>query len=198
MSLLDHYFVEFSRQSGALYATGADLTILGGEWLPGITEIDGATAQLRRDANAKPGSHGGRPIYHGLEESDLKIRVIVWTNDQIKKLWELRQLLVPLPGGTPKNLSLVSAWTEWSGINAVAVRGSTDFQRYSGQRVNHGLQITITASRWLGAAKAANKVVTVQPKRTYQTTRPFADPAKVSSQPTSQSGACGPPASVSR
>jgi len=183
------YFVEFSRPAGALYMKGWDTAFIADEQLPGLVEIDDAAANLRKNPNAKPGSHGGRPIFLGLDDQVIKIRVIVWTNQQLELLWALRPLLVPLPGTQPKNVSIVSEWLKMTGISTVAIHGATDIKPYSGQRVARGLQMTITATRWVGAAKDANKNVTTQPRRTYATTRPFTAPQR---EPTTVAGACAP------
>lgn len=182
------YFVRFSKPAGTLYAKGWDLTILGGDRLPGITRIEGAALMLRRDSNGRPGTNGGRPVYHGLEEQTVKIIVIVWTNEQLAALEEIIAKHAPVPGVEPKNLSLVSEWTKLAKIDRVAIIGFSDLAPHSSPRVANGLQVTITASHYLGAAKSAKKNVTVQPRRTYSTTRPYTPPPAPSSQP----GACGP------
>lgn len=189
MSVYAPYFVQFSRPAGALYMRGHDTAFIAGKQLPGLVEIDDAQAALRKNPNVKPGSHVGRPIFLGLDDQVIKIRVIVWTDEQRDLLYELRSLLVPLPGTQPKNVSIVSEWLKMTGISTVAIHAATDLKPYSGQRVARGLMMMITATRWLGAAKHAKKNVTAQPKRIYDTTRPFTAPRR---EPTALAGACAP------
>lgn len=182
------YFVSYSKPNGTLYAKGWDLVIVGGDKLPGIARVDGAGLMLRRDPNSKPGTNGGRPVYHGLDEQTIKITVIVWTDEQLAALAAFITKHAPIPGVEPRNLSLVSEWTKLSRIDRISIVGFGDLQPHNSARVANGLQVVITASHYLGAAKKAKANVTVQPKRTYSTTRPYVAPTTPASQP----GACGP------
>jgi len=182
------YFVGFGRSAGSLYATGWDLTIVGGDKLPGISRIDNPSVMLRRDPNRRPGVNGGRPVYLGLDEQTIQIICIVWTEEQRLKLTELCAKFAPVPGVVPKNYSLVSKWTELAKIDRICIEGLVGPVPHSSPRVPVGLQVTFKATQWLGAAKDAKKNVTVQPRRTYTTTRPYTPPPGPASTP----GACGP------
>lgn len=182
------YFVNFAKKAGALYASGWDLVTIGGVQLPGIARIDGASLMLRRNPNNKAGANGGNPVYHGLEEQQLRITVIVWTNEQLEALRSFLDAHAPLPGVQPKNFSLVSEWTKLTKIDRISIVGFGDLQPHTSARVANGLQVTITAAHYLGGAKKAKANVTVQPRRTYSTTRPYTPPPG----PASTAGACGP------
>lgn len=174
---------------GGKYMSGWDLCVLGGDRLPGLAEVSTNGLKLTRDSNRAPGKNGGKPVYTGLDEQEVKIKVIVWTQSQLDILWGLRSKLLPLPGKQPENVSIDSPWLKLIGINSVAVTAVSGMQRHTSARVPRGVEVTITASHWLGASKGAGKNVTAQPKRNVSTTRPY----KGATSPVNSSGACGPP-----
>jgi hypothetical protein len=197
----------FAASNGPDYMDGWDLCVLGGVKLPGRCEVSGPGIHLKRDANQKPGANGGRPVYHGLEEQEPKIKIVVWTQRQLDILWGLRSKIIPIAGVEPKAVSIDTPYLKLIGVTTVTIIGATPFTWHASAHVGRGLEMTLSASHWLSASKGKGKNQTTVPKRAYRNQRNGAGPSSDDepggysapvAAPNATPGACGPPANVSR
>jgi hypothetical protein len=141
--------------AGATFLDGWDLAQFGSLGVPGKARVRGGGIHLKFDHKKKKGSHGARPTLAGLDPQQFDLRVVVWTDAQLKALKDLCRSILPRSKETPTAHPTQAeidkqVKTAQAQLDAVNARPVGNFQQTG---INNGDRIT--AQTRLNAAKHA-------------------------------------------
>lgn len=182
---------------GSLTLPGWDRASLGGEVLPGKAKVTKGGVRLKKDLKKKAGADAARPTFHGLEQQEFELEVLVWTNEQLARLGEVCRQVLPRQGVEPKPIALDHPAVRHLGdVVSVVVTGAGVL--VDGE-LPHSKKLAIQLLHWLPvkASPKGKTTATVTPKRASRNLR-SEDAGKrnpPNPAPSTQVGFCGPPIS---
>lgn len=155
---------------GPLYGNGWDLTVIGGDRIPGRTRASKGGTRLKVDKKDKAGSDGGRPTFQGMEGQEVELEVYIWTDEQLAALVALEAKYGPRPGVAQPVVSLSCPWV--ANMTAVKVTGVSGLSPAPEYGVS-GRKKTFSCLHWLGDRRrdATSTPATQTPSRAVRNVR---------------------------
>jgi len=146
---------------GPLFVGGWDTAKLNGDPLPGICRAR-ASILVKEDKKTKAGAHGGNPTLHGLSSQGVEIDVHVWTQPQLDEIDRILHDILPAPNLVQVPITFDHPDVRHLGITKIMVIGCGEWKESS--VASGGRMVTIRATHWLPADKAADSA-TNTPKK---------------------------------
>jgi hypothetical protein len=137
--------------SGPLYLSGWDRAVLGGFVLPGKARITRGGIKIKADSKSKAGADGATLTVHGLDPQEFELEVVVWTQDQLDRLYDICRQILPLPGVKRLPLALDHPSIRHFGMPIkVQVHGASPLVAEGNMR-----KLTIPCKHWMQSHKGS-------------------------------------------
>lgn len=144
-----------------LDGTAWDYVTLGGFELPGILEEPPKVEPSRKvDKKNGPGLDGATLTWHGYEQPEVTLKLLLWTEDHWTTWQQLVPFIMPRPGKPPADpFAIDHPMLAAYGIDKVMVTKVSGLEKASKPGV---MRVTIVCLHWVKVAKA---VGTSTPKK---------------------------------
>ena len=171
---------------------GWDRCVIADKVLPAHCRILHGSCKLKKDKKAKNGADGNNPTYRGLDAQPVQLEITTYNDPDREELASIIAPLIPVPGSTPKPVSIDHPSLRIIRVFSVVIEGAGALIPEPGTTK---AKMVLELQHWLPSrTQNATKTPKGAPVRKVQNNRKT--PQQSNPPPTTQKGFAAPPATM--